>query len=194
MSGASDIANLFEVAGGNPAQYQEVERTEQMQGSRGPWSASDTTDADAAAQPLFAWTLPDAASEPPPVVPEAGDAPVVQAQVQAQALPEPVAIEPQLASAAQPEIAPQPAIVQAESAIVETEAVAAAPLSAVEAPAVAPQPATPQPAASQPAAPQPATPQPAAPAPSQPAPLGSVFARLLARSEPRSDASPRGTP
>ncbi|WP_321816160.1 MULTISPECIES: BcsR/BcsP family cellulose biosynthesis protein [unclassified Paraburkholderia] len=183
MSGASDIANLFEVAGGNPAQYQEVERTEQMQGSRGPWSASDTTDADAAAQPLFAWTLPDAASEPPPVVPEAGDAVVlqaqVQAQVQAQALPETVAIEPQVASAAQPEIAPQPVIVQAESAIVETDTVAAAPLSAVEAPVVAPQPATPQPGAC---------------AASQPAPLGSVFARLLARSEPRSDASPRGTP
>jgi hypothetical protein len=38
MSSASDISNLFQMLGVSPSQYQEVERTEQVQGARGRWS------------------------------------------------------------------------------------------------------------------------------------------------------------
>ncbi|WP_408588599.1 BcsR/BcsP family cellulose biosynthesis protein [Paraburkholderia bannensis] len=82
MSGASDIAKLFEVAGGSPAQYQEVERAEQMEGARGRWSAHadtqpdpDQQDAEADnAQPLIAWSIAAVADEPPPVLPVAHEA------------------------------------------------------------------------------------------------------------------------
>jgi hypothetical protein len=40
MSSASDISNLFQTLGVSPSHYQEVERTEQLQGSRGAWSTS----------------------------------------------------------------------------------------------------------------------------------------------------------
>jgi hypothetical protein len=39
MSSASDISNLFQMLGLSPSQYQEVERREQSDGSRGRWSA-----------------------------------------------------------------------------------------------------------------------------------------------------------
>jgi hypothetical protein len=38
MSSASDISNLFQMLGASPSHYQEVEKTEQMHGSRGRWS------------------------------------------------------------------------------------------------------------------------------------------------------------
>jgi hypothetical protein len=38
MGSASDILNLFQMAGGDASQYHEVEKAEQMQGSRGRWS------------------------------------------------------------------------------------------------------------------------------------------------------------
>jgi len=38
MSSASDISNLFQMLGVSPSHYQEVERTEQVQGSRGRWA------------------------------------------------------------------------------------------------------------------------------------------------------------
>ena len=37
MSSASDISNLFQMLGMSPSQYQEVARTEQVQGSRKHW-------------------------------------------------------------------------------------------------------------------------------------------------------------
>jgi hypothetical protein len=37
-SSASDISNLFQMLGVSPSHYQEVQRTEQVQGSRGLWS------------------------------------------------------------------------------------------------------------------------------------------------------------
>lgn len=58
MSSASDISNLFQMVGGDPSQYQEVEQTEQMQGSRGRWNTV------AAAQPGCMFEAPiDVASE-----------------------------------------------------------------------------------------------------------------------------------
>jgi len=38
MSGTSDISRLFEMAGGSPSQYQEVEGTEREQGARARWT------------------------------------------------------------------------------------------------------------------------------------------------------------
>ncbi|WP_408734433.1 BcsR/BcsP family cellulose biosynthesis protein [Paraburkholderia bannensis] len=121
MSGASDIAKLFEVAGGSPAQYQEVERAEQMEGARGRWSAHadtqpdpDQQDAEADAdnaQPLIAWSIAAVTDEPPPVLPAAQEAPApaiedtVEAAVEA-AIDAPVEPEAQPAVAAQAVTAP----------------------------------------------------------------------------------------
>jgi hypothetical protein len=114
MSGASDISNLFQMVGGDPSQYKEVERTEHMQGSRGRWSmlpaapvamvrndASDEADAvrladtaevePVAPQRLIAWDIPAIGAEPPPVLRATPEQPVVQADVQAS--PEPVVAE-----------------------------------------------------------------------------------------------------
>lgn len=111
MSGASDIAKLFEVAGGSPAQYQEVERTEQMQGARGRWSAHadaqpelDLPDAEVeaeadAAQPLIEWSIAAVTDEPPPVLPVAQEAPAIEDTAEA-AAHIPVEAEAQAAAAA----------------------------------------------------------------------------------------------
>ncbi|MCP1118584.1 hypothetical protein [Robbsia andropogonis] len=40
MSSASDISNLFKMAGASPAQYHEVEGAEQLHGKRGRWSVA----------------------------------------------------------------------------------------------------------------------------------------------------------
>jgi hypothetical protein len=130
MSSASDIANLFEVAGASPSQYQEVERTEQMQGLRGDWTALNASEPELVApepaaqapleaavasaatettetapgtetadtvletpQPLFAWSIPAAASEPPPVAQTSPVEPVIQpAPVEPVAQPAPAPV------------------------------------------------------------------------------------------------------
>lgn len=155
MSGASDIAKLFEVAGGSPAQYREVERTEQIEGARGRWSAHADTDTEPdraaqddagldASQPLIAWSIAAVASEPPPVVLAVQMPPAIEAAVQPEAHAQP-----------QAEVSP-PAAIQPDAE-----------------PTVQP------------------TPEPATPTP-QSATLGSVFARLMERNEPRADVAPRG--
>jgi hypothetical protein len=170
MSGASDIAKLFAVAGGSAAQYQEVERTEQQDGARGRWSAHADTDAGLAAQdeaaldaaqPLIAWSIAAVTDEPPPVVPVLSatqEAPAIQSAdetpVEAQAQP---AVEPVVESALEPAF--EPSFAPAPESIVE--------------PAVQ------------------TTPEPATAAP-QSAALSSVFARLMERNEPRADTAPRG--
>jgi hypothetical protein len=174
MSGASDIAKLFEVAGGSPAQYQEVERTEQIEGARGRWSTHADAQPDLAAQgdadldasqPLIVWSIAAVATEPPPVLPVAQEPPAIGADVQA-SLEAPVEApvetgmqaEAPAPAAAQPRVEP---VIQ-DVAVARTE----------------PEPAIPP------------TPQPAA-AP-QSAALSSVFARLMERNEPRGDVAPRG--
>lgn len=155
MSGASDIAKLFEVAGGSPAQYQEVERTEQMQGARGRWSAHadaqpelDLPDAEVeveaeadAAQPLIEWSIAAVTDEPPPVLPVAQEAPAIEDSAEA-AADTPVEAE------AQAEVQ----TAAADMAATPAAEIAAAPHGAA---------------------------------------LSSVFARLMARNEPRADAAPR---
>ncbi|WP_408734055.1 BcsR/BcsP family cellulose biosynthesis protein [Paraburkholderia bannensis] len=135
MSGASDIAKLFEVAGGSPAQYQEVERAEQMEGARGRWSAHADTqpdphqqDAEADnAQPLIAWSIAAVTDEPPPVLPVTQEAPTpaiedtVEAAVAA-AVEAPVEPETQPAVAAQ--VATSPAIETAPAPVAAPQAAA----------------------------------------------------------------------
>jgi hypothetical protein len=179
MSGASDIAKLFAVAGGSAAQYQEVERTEQLEGARGRWSAHADTDTDPdlaaqdeaapdAAQPLISWSIAAVTEEPPPVVPAAQDAPAIQAANDA---PVEVETQPALQSSLEPELKLE--------------------LKSELKPAFEP---IAEPAAQ-------ATPAPATGAP-QPAALSNVFARLMERNEPRADVrtdarthtAPRGKP
>jgi hypothetical protein len=172
MSGASDIAKLFAVAGGSAAQYQEVERTEQQDGARGRWSAHADTDAGLAAQdeaaldaaqPLIAWSIAAVTDEPPPVVPVASVVPVVSATQEAPAIQSAAEtpVEAQTPLAVEPVVEPRlaPAVEPAPESIVEP---------AVQTP-----------------------PEPAAAAP-QSAALSSVFARLMERNEPRADTAPRG--
>jgi hypothetical protein len=175
MSGASDIAKLFAVAGGSAAQYQEVERTEQLEGARGRWSAHADTDTDPdlaaqdeaapdAAQPLISWSIAAVTEEPPPVVPAAQDASAIQAADEA---PVEVETQPALQSSLEPELKPElkPAFEPID-----------------------------EPAAQ-------ATPAPTTGAP-QSAALSNVFARLMERNEPRADVrtdarthtAPRGKP
>jgi hypothetical protein len=176
MSGASDIAKLFAVAGGSAAQYQEVERTEQQDGARGRWSAHADTDAGLAAQdeaaldaaqPLIAWSIAAVTDEPPPVVPVASVVPVVSATQEAPAIqsaaetPVEAQTPPAVAPVVEPTLAPP--IEPAPESIVEP----------IAEPAVQ------------------TTPEPAAAAP-QSAALSSVFARLMERNEPRADTAPRG--
>ncbi len=131
MSGASDIAKLFAVAGGSAAQYQEVERTEQLEGARGRWSAHADTDPDLAAQdvaaldaaqPLISWSIAAVTEEPPPVATAAQETPTIQAAVEApvQAQTQSVvgsslepALEPSVEPAAQATPAPTAAAPQA---------------------------------------------------------------------------------
>ncbi|MCP3724117.1 hypothetical protein M3I53_13415 [Paraburkholderia sp. CNPSo 3272] len=73
MSGASDIANLFEVADASPSQYQEVERAEQMHGLRGRWSTMNAAEQDPVAPAPVASAQGDAAD--PADVPVTTDTP-----------------------------------------------------------------------------------------------------------------------
>ncbi|WP_322045637.1 hypothetical protein [Paraburkholderia sp. J67] len=186
MSSASDIANLFGVAGGSPAQYQEVERTEQTQGTRGSWAALPAAELIPCAAPLVeAAPLETAQADTTPI-----DAPHAADEVHAEVL----AVAPEPDSDAAPDAdpdAPQrliawtiaasaaepPPVVVAVpevGAVAESEAVSSVAFTA-PAPAVV-------------AATSSANNEP------QPAALSSVFARLLARNESRDDVPPTGTP
>jgi hypothetical protein len=156
MSSASDISNLFHILGVSPSHYQEVERTEQLQGSRGAWStpvgpvAPDIT-RDAAASETEA-VLPADATD----VPAAAPAPQEIAATVAADEPEAPAVEAQA---------------EAEAAAVQTsQAEPSAQAEAETIPELHPEAAAPQPAA-----------------------LSSVFARLLERNAPQTDATPRQT-
>lgn len=116
MSGASDIAKLFAVAGGSAAQYQEVERAEQLEGARGRWSAHADTDPDLAAQgedaldasqPLISWSIAAVTDEPPPVVHVTQQSPAIQAANQA-AVEAPVEtqVQPAVQAVVEPSIEP----------------------------------------------------------------------------------------
>lgn len=71
MSSASDISNLFQMLGVSPSHYQEVERTEQVQGLRGRWSTQTEP------SPLIGSTVAAAASGSLPVMQAAADHPVL---------------------------------------------------------------------------------------------------------------------
>jgi hypothetical protein len=63
MSSASDILNLFRMAGGDASHYQEVEKAEQMQGSRGRWSMLSAVQPDGVAAAPVDIARDDAAGE-----------------------------------------------------------------------------------------------------------------------------------
>jgi hypothetical protein len=77
MSSASDISNLFQMLGVSPSHYQEVEKTEQVQGSRGRWSAPATSpehiapsDAAREAETVLPADAADATEAPPTAQPQ----------------------------------------------------------------------------------------------------------------------------
>ncbi|MBC8721290.1 hypothetical protein F6X37_06685 [Paraburkholderia sp. 31.1] len=85
MSSASDISNLFQMLGVSPSHYQEIERIEQVQGSRGRWSMQttsspgDTTRDDSAREAEA--VLPTDVTEVAPAAPPQLIAPAVPAAV-----------------------------------------------------------------------------------------------------------------
>lgn len=189
MSSASDISNLFRVVGGDPAQYQEVEQTEQVQGLRGRWTRSAApvdiaqylADAnrvrvvEVADEEALAAAEPEVAEVPVSAIAADATQVVASAAVTSEAAPVAAGQVQVPVGASAPAVPPGPSPASQTAA---EQPVAPA----------APELAEPKPAQPETAQPQTAQPQPAAP---QPAALSSVFARLLARDQPTQDASPR---
>jgi hypothetical protein len=111
MSSASDISNLFQMLGVSPSHYQELERTEQVQGSRGRWAMQTgplpadiaqpdaARDAEAVAPTDAAETAP---AEPAPLIESTATAAEPDAVPQSQTESEQPIQQPVLQPAAEP--------------------------------------------------------------------------------------------